>query len=93
MMKRSLKNVWSPQLRNRRDVDVYLPASYPSGARYPVVYIMDGQNLSDPATAFAGTWDLEATIARLASRMKSRMAPCPNQIEGLITPVRPNTDG
>ena len=68
MMKRSLKNVWSPQLRNRREVDVYLPASYPSGARYPVVYIMDGQNLSDPATAFAGTWDLEATIARLASR-------------------------
>jgi predicted alpha/beta superfamily hydrolase len=68
MMKRTLKNVWSPQLRNRRDVDVYLPASYASGVPYPVVYMMDGQNLSDPATAFAGTWDLEATIARLASR-------------------------
>jgi predicted alpha/beta superfamily hydrolase len=68
MMKRTLKNVWSPQLRNRREVDVYLPASYASGARYPVVYMMDGQNLSDPATAFAGTWDLDATIERLASR-------------------------
>jgi predicted alpha/beta superfamily hydrolase len=68
MMKRTLKNVWSPQLRNRREVDVYFPASYASGARYPVVYMMDGQNLSDPATAFAGTWDLEATIERLASR-------------------------
>jgi predicted alpha/beta superfamily hydrolase len=68
MIKRTLKNVWSPQLRNRRDVDVYLPASYPSGVSYPVVYLNDGQNLSDPATAFAGTWELEATIDRLAWR-------------------------
>jgi predicted alpha/beta superfamily hydrolase len=68
MITRTLKNVWSPQLRNRRDVDVYLPASYPSGVRYPVVYMQDGQNLSDPAAAFAGTWDLDATIDRLAWR-------------------------
>jgi predicted alpha/beta superfamily hydrolase len=66
---RTLRNVWSPQLRNRRDVDVYLPPTYASTRqRYPVVYMQDGQNLSDPATAFAGTWELEATLARLASR-------------------------
>jgi predicted alpha/beta superfamily hydrolase len=68
MTKRTLKNLWSPQLRNRRDVDVYLPASYASGVPYPVVYMQDGQNLSDPSTAFAGTWDLDATIDRLAWR-------------------------
>src|SRR6185436_12475563 len=34
----------------------------------PVVYLQDGQNLSDPATAFAGTWELEAAIDRLAWR-------------------------
>jgi predicted alpha/beta superfamily hydrolase len=68
MTKRTLKNVWSAEMRNRRDVDVYLPSSYASSVRYPVVYLMDGQNLSDPATAFAGTWDLEATIDRLAWR-------------------------
>jgi len=69
-MKRTLKHVWSPQRRNRRDVDVYLPASYRRGGsrRYPVVYMQDGQNLSDPATAFAGTWDLEPTLERLAAR-------------------------
>jgi predicted alpha/beta superfamily hydrolase len=66
MIKRTLKHVLSPQLRNRRDVDIYLPSSYASGVRYPVVYLQDGQNLSDPATAFAGTWELEATIERLA---------------------------
>jgi predicted alpha/beta superfamily hydrolase len=68
MIKRTLKNVWSPQRRNRRDVDVYLPSSYASGIGYPVVYLQDGQNLSDPAAAFAGTWDLDATAERLAWR-------------------------
>jgi predicted alpha/beta superfamily hydrolase len=68
MIQRTLKNVWSPQLRNRRDVDVYLPDSYASGVQYPVVYLQDGQNLSDPAIAFAGTWELPATIDRLAWR-------------------------
>jgi len=68
-VKRTFTNVWSQQLRNRRTVDVYLPASY-SGSRhrYPVVYISDGQNLSDPETAFAGTWELERGLARLADR-------------------------
>jgi len=66
-IKERLRNVFSPQLRNRRDVDVYLPASYDSGARYPVVYMQDGQNLSDPAIAFAGTWQLDAAVGRLAA--------------------------
>jgi isoamylase len=60
--------VWSPQLRNRRDVDVYLPAAYVDGRRYPVIYMHDGQNLTDPATAFAGTWGLADVLARLAER-------------------------
>ena len=67
MTKRTLERVWSPQLRNRRSVDVYLPWSYPSGRRYPVVYMQDGQNLSDPSTAFAGTWDLDAVLDRLSA--------------------------
>ena len=33
--------------------------SYVDGRRYPVIYMHDGQNLTDPATAFAGTWGLE----------------------------------
>jgi predicted alpha/beta superfamily hydrolase len=68
LMKETLRDVWSPHLRNRRDVDVYLPASYGPGRRYPVVYMQDGQNLSDPSTAFAGTWELEAALGELAAR-------------------------
>jgi predicted alpha/beta superfamily hydrolase len=67
MTKRTFERIWSPQLRNRRTVDVYLPRSYASGRRYPVVYMHDGQNLSDPATAFAGTWDLDGALDRLSS--------------------------
>jgi predicted alpha/beta superfamily hydrolase len=69
MTPRTFTNVWSPQLRNRRDIDVYLPPSYSAGRdRFPVVYMQDGQNLSDPRTAFAGTWELDAALERLAER-------------------------
>ena len=63
MIKRTLERVWSPQLRNRRVVDVYLPWSYPSGVRYPVVYMHDGQNLFDPTTAFGGNeWKVDESF-------------------------------
>ena len=69
MITRTWRGVWSPQLKNRRDVDVYLPDSYRGGTRpYPVVYIQDGQNLSDPEKAFADTWQIERTVDALAAR-------------------------
>jgi predicted alpha/beta superfamily hydrolase len=61
----TLSRVWSPQLRNRRDIDVYLPPSHGGARRYPVVYMQDGQNLSDPTKAFAGTWGLNDVLQRL----------------------------
>jgi predicted alpha/beta superfamily hydrolase len=70
-MNKHALDVWSPQLRNRRQIDVYLPPSYESDPRrrYPVVYMHDGQNLSDPFTAFGGTtWRLGSALERLASR-------------------------
>jgi predicted alpha/beta superfamily hydrolase len=51
-----------------RDVDIYLPPSYSrTRRRYPVVYMQDAQNLSDPERAFAGTWELHRAIERLAA--------------------------
>jgi len=62
--------IWSPQLRNRRGVDVYLPEGYgDTRQRHPVVYLQDGQNLSDPAIAFGGnTWQLEDGLRWLSAR-------------------------
>jgi predicted alpha/beta superfamily hydrolase len=69
-MEKSSFDLWSPQLRNRRTIDVYLPGSYAQGRRrYPAVYMQDGQNLSDPSIAFAGnTWSLHEGLAWLAGR-------------------------
>lgn len=69
-MEKDSFDLWSPQLRNHRGVDVYLPGSYGEGhQRYPVVYLQDGQNLSDPAIAFAGnTWHLDEGLPWLAAR-------------------------
>src|SRR2546427_1155574 len=58
-------------LGNRRDVLVYLPPGYRrfSGKRYPVLYLHDGQNVFDAATAFAGVeWGVDETAERLIRR-------------------------
>ena len=63
-----LPSVHSPQFDNRRDVFVYVPAARARGdARYPVIYMQDGQNLFDPALSFAGTWGVDEAL-RWASR-------------------------
>ncbi len=50
-----------------RAVQVYLPAGYHSGRnRYPVLYLQDGQNLFDPATAFMRSWHAERALDRHA---------------------------
>ncbi len=62
------RDIWSPQLGNRRDVLVYLPPSYETvaKARYPVIYMQDGQNLFDETTSFVGEWGVDKTLDRLA---------------------------
>ncbi len=63
-----LEDVHSPELANQRDVLVALPPSYgDGGARYPVVYLQDGQNLFDPATSYAGDWALIDTLTAQAA--------------------------
>jgi predicted alpha/beta superfamily hydrolase len=55
-------------LRNRRDILVYLPPDYRrfSGRHYPVLYLHDGQNVFDAATAFGGVeWGVDETAQQL----------------------------
>ena len=58
-----------PQLGGRpRRVWVYLPPGYArSHRRYPVLYLQDGQNVFDNATAFAGEWGVDETLNHLAA--------------------------
>ena len=56
-----------PQLGRRRRVWLYLPADYARQPqrRYPVLYLHDGQNVFDAATAYAGEWGVDETLDRL----------------------------
>jgi predicted alpha/beta superfamily hydrolase len=58
----------SHALGNARRVSIYLPPGYhTSDARYPVLYLQDGQNLFDPARAFVPgqDWRLDETAQAL----------------------------
>lgn len=58
----------SPQLKNDRRIMVYLPPGYDANpaARYPVLYMHDGNNLFDAATSFLGVeWQVDETAERL----------------------------
>ncbi|MEK7727339.1 MAG: alpha/beta hydrolase-fold protein [candidate division KSB1 bacterium] len=61
----------SKKLGTKRTVIVWLPPGYEAQAhlRYPVIYMHDGQNLFDPATAFAGVdWRVDETAEDLLRR-------------------------
>ena len=55
----------STALANDRAIWAYLPPSYAENtrARFPVLYMHDGQNLFDPALAFGGNeWKVDETL-------------------------------
>lgn len=73
--------VHSPQLDNERDLLVYLPPSYDDVGerRFPVIYMHDGQNLFDPATSFAGEWEVDQTLeAASADGIETIVVAIPN---------------
>lgn len=67
---RLLPRFSSRYLSTARDLIVYLPPGYHNSTdRYPILYLQDGQNLFDPATAFAGQdWRADATADDLIGR-------------------------
>jgi predicted alpha/beta superfamily hydrolase len=71
-------NLWLHELSSRvfgntRLLRVWLPPDYDGwgATRYPVLYLSDGQNLFEAATAFAGVhWQVEETATRLIAEQK-----------------------
>lgn len=60
-----------PGLERKRQLRLYLPPGYAtSNKRYPVLYMHDGQNLFDAATAYAGEWKVDETLDALAREGK-----------------------
>lgn len=54
------------QLKRTRRVWIYLPESYTTSAeRFPVIYMQDGQNVFDDATAYSGEWGVDEYLDSL----------------------------
>ena len=67
------RNIYSRILEENRDFFVWLPSGYNANLskRYPVIYMLDGQNLIDPKTSFAGRdWQVDEMVTRLIKEHK-----------------------
>ncbi len=81
-----------PGLDRRRTIRVYLPPGYAaSHARYPVLYMHDGQNLFDAATSYAGEWNVDETLNRLARTrgLKLIVVGIDNGLDKRVTELNP----
>ena len=77
-----------------RDLMIYLPPSYDTtDRRYPVLYMQDGQNLFDPALAFAGSWRVDLAMDHAATRRREGIVVgIPNMGEGRLAEYSPFDD-
>ncbi len=75
-----------PGFLDGRRVWVWLPAGYDADPqrRYPVLYMLDGQNAFNAATSFAGEWEADESLARLVAA---------NEVEPLIVVAIANGGG
>jgi len=62
-----------PQLNCSRRIWVFLPENYDQQplTRYPVIYMQDGQNVFDEATAFSGEWGVDEYLNSLPDEKQS----------------------
>ncbi|MEW6712247.1 MAG: alpha/beta hydrolase-fold protein, partial [Candidatus Riflebacteria bacterium] len=66
----TFNNLAAPGLRYQRPIQVWLPES---GKPESVIYMHDGQNLFEPAAAFAGVdWKVDETLTSLIRQKKIR---------------------
>jgi predicted alpha/beta superfamily hydrolase len=77
-----------------RDLLVWLPPSYArSDARYPVLYMQDGQNLFDAETSYAGEWQVDESMEALATEgLEAIVVGIPNARERRLDEYSPFRD-
>lgn len=61
--------IYSPQMADTMEVDVWLPAGYDTRQRYPVMYMHDGQNLFDANTTWnRQSWEIDSMVGPLMAK-------------------------
>ena len=68
-----------PQLNTTRRIWIYLPKSYAKSKSkyYPVLYMHDGQNLFDAATAPFGEWGIDEALDTLQPKHREAIGSSP----------------
>jgi predicted alpha/beta superfamily hydrolase len=62
---------YMPQLNRHRRIWIYLPEGYATSKKhYPVLYLQDGQNIFDAATAAFGEWGVDECLDSLIKQGK-----------------------
>ena len=55
--------VYSNELKKEKNIRIYLPCNYKnSGLQYPVLYMLDGQNLFDETSSYSGEWGVDESM-------------------------------
>ena len=59
-----IKQFYSPEFERNMDLAVYLPASYQDNTetQYPVLYMLDGQNVFDLSTSYSDEWRVDESF-------------------------------
>lgn len=66
------ENFDMPQLARKGNISVYLPKSYRKHTTktYPVLYMLDGQNIFDAYTAYSDEWRIDEQLEKLTAKGK-----------------------
>lgn len=66
--------IFVPYSGTYRTLRIYLPPSYGKlDKRYPVIYMLDGQNLFDDRTSYVGEWGVDETLDKFISEGKQEV--------------------
>ncbi|WP_339917230.1 alpha/beta hydrolase [Yeosuana marina] len=64
------ENFKIPQLNRTRKISIYLPPNYnETEDNYPVLYMLDGQNMFDTATSYSGEWEVDEQLNTLYNQI------------------------
>jgi len=68
-------NMYSEELKREKNIRVYLPCDYATDIKqYPVLYMLDGQNLFDDVYAYSGEWGVDENMDSICRMKKTSPA-------------------
>ncbi len=87
-----IQQIYLPRLQRERTVRILLPPIYDATDQqcFPVLYVLDGQNLFDPELAFGGQhWEIPETLAKMPPELHTIVVGVDNGEENRLNEYAP----